>query len=541
MASYGIQQRNARKKPKPQQAVARTLAPDEADLETQALKFIDEAETDRRLQWPWQQDFYRYCVPWRRRPGYWTRVNDQDDLFNSTAIEALGDFASDMQLAFTPVDEDWLKYAPEGTLSQADQAQIKAPLQAYQDAVFSSVRRSNFHEASQESYLDLGAGTCGIVIQDYDISRTIQCLAVPITDMLLVRGQNGGIDFKAREIVGMKLRDIEPTYGAGVIDDRLAARIQADPSATVWVHECYWRLWDRDRVERWQYCLLIDRAYVGSAVLQGAGSCPLIVARWRTDSTTAWGIGPIYWVLPTIKTLDQLDYLALKNLSMAVDPPGFYDDDGVVNLENGITPGMWIPRATGSKIEPLETGTNFDTTFFSRTNMEQIVKRSLYQDKPVQRGDTPPTAAQWMDQKAETSRRMGAPIGRLTTEWQIPIVDRFAHILKQRGKLPKVELNGEKMQIKAASPLVKQMQQQKVVLAQRFVETVQGMVGPEFAPMIIEPVQTTANIKDALGDTLVELQDPQQVQQMMQQAAQAAAGQPQRVASPPSTQQATIG
>lgn len=540
MARYGVQPRGPRKN-KPQQPQAEPLDPQYADLEQQALKYIDEAETDRRLQWPWQQDFYRYCVPWRRRPGYWTRVNDQDDLFNSTAIEALGDFASDMQLAFTPVDEDWLKYQPEGTLSQADQAQIKGPLQAYQDAVFSSIRRSNFHEASQESYLDLGAGTCGIVIQDYDISRPIQCMAVPITDMLLVRGQNGGIDFKAREIVGMKLRDIEPTYGAHVIDEGLAAKIAADPSATVWVHECYWRLWNRDRVERWQYCLLIDRVYADGAVLEGSGSCPLIVARWRTDSTTAWGIGPIYWVLPTIKTLDQLDYLVLKNLSMAVDPPGSYDDDGVINLENGITPGTWIPRATGSKIEPIETGANFDTTFFSRTNFEQIIKRSLYQDKPVQRGDTPPTAAQWMDQKAETSRRMGAPIGRLTTEWQMPIVDRFAYLEKQRGKLPKTELNGAKIQIKAASPLVKQMQQQKVVLAQRFVETVQGMVGPEYAPLIIDPIDTTANIKDALGDTLVTLRPAQQVEQMIESAASAAAGQAQRTPSPASTQQATIG
>lgn len=516
------------------------IDPDTAALAQEAIKYIDEAEYDRRLQWPWQQDIYRYCMPWRRRPGYWTRVNDQDDLFDSTAIEALSDFSSDMQLAFTPVDEDWLDFRPETTLSQADQAQIRAPLQAYQNCVFAAIRRSNFHEASQESYPDLGTGTCAMVIQDADISRPVQCVAVPITDLLIVRGAHGGLDFKGREIVGMKLRDLEPTYGAHVITPELQQRIDADPGALVVVHECYWRLWNRDRVERWQYVLLIERVFADASVLEGSGACPLICGRWRTDSTTGWGIGPLYTVLPTIKTLDQLNYLVLKQLSFAVDPAGAYDDDGVINLENGITPGAWIPRQPGSKFDTITAEANFDTSFFERSQMQQDIKRSLYQDKPTQRGNTPPTAAQWMDMKAEVSRRMGAPVGRLTTEWQIPIVDRFGYILKKRGELKDVEFDGKKIRVRASSPLAKQQRQQRVVIAQRFVETLQGMVGPQFVPMLIDPVTTAANIQDALGDNLVKLQSVDQVQKMMQ-AAQQAASQPQSVATPPNTQTAPVG
>jgi hypothetical protein len=75
-----------------------------------AMKWVAEAEADKRLHEPWQRDFYRYCLPHRRRPGdtMLQPVHDQDELFDSIAIEMLADFAADMQSRFTPPAKDWL-------------------------------------------------------------------------------------------------------------------------------------------------------------------------------------------------------------------------------------------------------------------------------------------------------------------------------------------------------------------------------------------------------------------------------------------------
>jgi hypothetical protein len=90
--------------------------------------------------------------------------------------------------------------------------------------------------------------------------------------------------------------------------------------------------------------LLVDGHECQSAVLEGEGSCPIIVARWRTDSTTAWGVGPVYTILPTIKTLDQLAYLTLKYLNRVVDPVTFGPED--INLDQGLFPAPMLRSRT---------------------------------------------------------------------------------------------------------------------------------------------------------------------------------------------------
>jgi hypothetical protein len=495
------------------------MAANQSTLTVQALKMIAEAELDRQTHRAWHDDVYRYCMPWRRRFNNTRQQHDQDDLFDSTAIEALSDFSADMQTTFTPVEDDWLDVEPAQNLAEFTKNQIAPQLKAYKDAIFAEIRRSNFHEASQEAYPDLGAGTCSMVIQDRDINQPIQCQAVPITDLLMIRGVNGGVDGRIRVIANMKLRDIRGSYPNAKISEELAKRIAANPGGIAKVHECCWRLWDQVGVERWQYVLLIDGKEAESDIWTGAGSAPLITARWRTDSTTAWGIGALYVVLPTIKTLDQLNYLILKHLSFVVDPVMFYDDDGTINLDNGLTPGDAIPRAMGSKIDLFESEADFNTAFFERKDMQQDIKRALFQDKPQQTGDTPPTASQWMDQKAEIARRMGAPIGRLTTEWQWAIFQRFAYLLEKRGVLPKVELNGKVVRLRPQSPLVKAQRQQKVMLADRLMQMIAQSFGPEMAPLIIDAIQTSKNLQDQLGDTIVKLRTDADISQFIEKAA----------------------
>lgn len=487
-------------------------------LTQEACKWIAEAAEDRETQKPWHRDFYRYFKPWARRPDAWKQENDQDDLFDSTAIEALSDFSADMQTTFTPPEDDWLDCEPAGTLVNYTAAQLAKPLKDFQTSVFSEVRRSNFHEASLEAYSDLGGGTMAAIIQDIDINSPIQCQSVPITDLLICRGVHGGLDFRCR-VVKVKARDLKPTYPKAKLTAEIQRKVEKNPNNLVCVHECVWRLWDTPGIERWQFVLLIEKQEAQADIFEGAGSCPIIVARWRTDATTAWGFGAAYVVLPTVKTLDQLNYLTLEQANMAIHPPGFYDDDGTTNLDNGLTPGDMVPRAIGSKIEPYVSGANFDIAFYERDAMQSEIKRALFQDKPRQSGDTPPTAVQWMDQKAEIARRMGAPFGRLTTEWQIAVFERFSYLLAKRGTLQNVKLNGDVIHLRAQSPIIKAQRQQKAVISERLLGAIQQFFGPELVPLIVDMIETSHNLKQALGDDLVKLRTDAEISEFVMKAA----------------------
>src|SRR6185503_8345118 len=102
--------------------------PAKSSTEQEALKYIAEATTDRQMHVPWQRDVYRYCMPWRKRPNEWKQQHDQDDLFDSTAIEALSDFSADMQSTFTPIEDDWLDIEPAESLPGFTIAQLKPKL-----------------------------------------------------------------------------------------------------------------------------------------------------------------------------------------------------------------------------------------------------------------------------------------------------------------------------------------------------------------------------------------------------------------------------
>jgi len=497
---------------------------DNSKIEKEATKLIAEAEADKRLHEVWHRDAYKHAMPWRRRPGDESQtqpVHDQDELFDATAIDALADFAADCQSDFTPPETPWLELEAAQDLPPAAKGPVTLAISKYKETVFSEIGRGNFHEASQESYPDLGLGTCAMCIQDLDPNEPIHCQAISITDLLIGRGAYGGLDFRGRKH-RPKYSELPYLYQTASWSAELKRKIDKGDGQRANVVECYWRLRDVPATERWQYALMVDKHCAEDFIHEGAGSCSIIPARWKTDSTSAWGIGSIYHALPLIKTLDQLAYLILKHLNKAVDPMMAYDDDGVTNFDQGSIPGSTVARAPGSKIEILESGTDFDPAFFERSLMQQDIRRALYQDKPDQQGKTPPTASQWIDERLQNDRRKGSPIGRVRTEWQWPIFTRYAYLLEKRGKLPKVQLNGEAVRLRARSPLIRSQRQEEVLQADRLLEMIGMRFGPQAVQMIVKTLDTAKNMKDGLGDKLVELNTPEELKVMMQQMAEVA-------------------
>jgi hypothetical protein len=100
-----------------------------------------------------------------------------------------------------------------------------------------------------------------------------------------------------------------------------------------------YRDWSNRSAECWCYTVLCNNKIILDEKYEGAGSCPMPVARWARDSTTAWGVGPTYRSTPDIKTENHVKYLGLKNLDKIVDPAFTFEDDGVLNFDQGIVPG----------------------------------------------------------------------------------------------------------------------------------------------------------------------------------------------------------
>lgn len=492
-------------------------APDDPLLKHMAA-LVARAEIDRARHQARIADCYKYALPWRHKFGSNQPSDDFDEVFDETLGTVLEDFSADMLNTFTPQKNNWLSEEPAATFDRADLKQLETPLRKRQNVVFAEMARSNLYQALQEAYLDLGPGTMCLLVQDIDGTKPIHCDAIPLTDLLTTRGPFGFVDGVFRRKTYLR-PEAEVLWPDGDFS-RIGPEPQNKQSQELTVTDGCWRDWNDRSTERYWYVVECNGHRIYAKEWTGPGSCPFIVARWSRDSTTAWGVGPTYRTLPATKTLNHVRYLDLKNYDKHVDPPTSYEDDGVMNLDGGVNPGDWIPRAPGSKApETLESQARFDVAVFERDELRSIIRRAHYQDRPEQVGKTPPTATQWADEAAERARRMGTPATNLVQELQIPLYRRFAYLLERRGVLPKVEFQGQDVALNPVSPLLRAQEQEEVVRMDKFAELVVARFGPQMGIVAIDVVPYVKKIAEKLGIDPNMVRDETKLAQAIEQLA----------------------
>lgn len=498
-------------------------------------RLVARARNDRSKHQARIADCYRYTMPWRHQFGM-TQINpDLDIIFDGTAGIVLEDFAADMLNTFTPQKNNWVSAEPVEKLDGGQINQIRDKLAAYQRVVFGGMARSNLYMALQEAYLDLGPGTMVLLITDIGATKPIHCEACPSPDMLLTKGPYGYVDGYFRERRRCR-SDIEVLWPNADFSELGPKPTNGEDTEHDVIDGC-WRDWSDIGDESYKYCVQADGKKIYFKPYKGAGSCPFIAARWGRDSTTAWGCGPTYRSLPEIKTLNHVRYTDLKNYDKHVDPPTSYEDDGVMNIDQGITPGLWIPRAPGSKPpEPIESKSRVDMAVFERDELRSMIRRAHYQDRPEQQGKTPPSATQWADEAAERARRMGTPATTLVQELQYPLFRRFAYLLGQRGELPKVTLEGNDVALQPVSPLLRAQEQEAVVRRDKFAELIVARFGPQVGMIVIDIVEYAKAQGKDMGIEDKIIRDPNQIANAIKQflpvLQEATAGRPGEVAPP---------
>jgi len=451
-------------------------------------RLVARAKTDRSRHQARIADCYRYTMPWRHAFNQSQTVPDLDVIFDGTAGVVLEDFAADMLNTFTPQKNNWVTAQPVVKLETGDNNKIKDSLAKYQSVVFGAMGASNLYMALQEAYMDLGPGTMILLINDIDPTKPYHCEAIPAPEMLLVRGPYGYIGgyFREKKYFRSEIKTLWPNADLSKLGE--APVDGSDPEYDV-TDGC-WRDWTDKGDEAYHYVVEAQGKKLYHKPYKGAGSCPFIGARWGRDSTTAWGCGPTYRTLPEIKTLNHVRYTNLKNYDKHVDPPTSYVDDGVMNVDNGVEAGLWIPRAQGSDApEPLESKTRFDVSMFEIDELRSMIRRAHYQDRPEQQGKTPPSATQWADEAAERARRMGTPATTLVHELQYPLFRRFAYLEGQRGNLPKVQIEGVDVALQPISPLLRAQEQEAVVRRDKFCELIVARFGPQVGMIIIDLIE----------------------------------------------------
>ena len=436
-------------------------------------------------------DCYEYFLPNRNLfDDFATGQKKMDRIFDSTAVEAIQQGASKLQENIAPIWGNWATFAPSvsvlNMLESGDynvsEEEIRANLEQQATIVFDYINRSNFGTQFFEHALDLLIGTGTLRIdEDENEDMPIIFNAIPQKGIAFEEGPHGSIETHWRRFT-VKARNLKRMWKGFKPSESIKAKIETQPDAEIEVSEGVVYM---PKSKTYYGCVWVTSEDRISWTQDFGASSPWVTGRYSKVAGEIRGRGPAVQALPDVRSLNKVKEFVLQKA--AIDLSGMYTatDDGVTNPYNiVISPGVVIPvgsnNSSNPSIQRLDTGTNLQLAQFEMNELQNSIKRALFNDLRDPTGPVRSATEIAIDSR-ELAKRIGSAFGRLQTEVLVPILKRVVYILTRRGLLQPIQLDGRDIEIKFLSPLAKAQDGEDIINVQQAVQFVLQNAGPDQA------------------------------------------------------------
>ena len=443
------------------------------------------------------------------------------EIFSSYAEEYAGDLAGDLVTYYTPAEERWadlqleLDVEEEG-IDPDTEAEILALINAREDKLFSLIEASNYYDVAPQIMFEAAShGTPGMWVEQSHITQPIYVETVPPYELLIAPGHNGIMDrFREKRVMSQHLKAALSDYDVNLDTPEIKKKLEktGEPLKVCWG---FWLDWSDPAVPVWIMEITVDDKRVTEETIELGpinGSCPLLVGRFNPVVGRPWARGPAIKALADIFTIDKVNEVVLSGLDSALNPSWAYPDDGILDMSQGLKPGTSYPASpnTVGNIQRLDLTGDLDYGWMSEEKLAERIRVAFYQDGPRQRGDTPPSATQWIDEARRVQRRIGKPSAPLWSEMILPFLQRVEYLGVQTGQIPQaITFDGRKLSVKPVSPLQKAQNQNKVLTTRSNLDLAAAAFG-DALPQVVDVMQTMKNITKVSGDELLAFNEQEQ-------------------------------
>lgn len=480
---------------------------------------------------------YRLAAPWRRLVSNSSTsatmepsLTEEDiaDICDATLAETMADFASDMIAQFTPDSEPWTRFEAKGSVPPQLKKDVDQMSALVEERVFEALQDSSYYDAAPQCFQELSNGTMAIRCRRPERGGDpFEFEPIEPADLLLCHSPARGVADARFTEATIPYSDFKSLYGR-------YAKLPANKRPPKDEEDCtvvdgFYRCWENMRGDKaWRRCVLLNGDVVFEKFVSDDHDVDVIVGRWEVNGKSPWGVGPAFRAHPAQRALNELTAILMVAASKHADTPGFYVDDGVVNLEQGFEAGDMIPTSENFDVKWWEPKGQLDITFFTESDLRTMIRRALFQDKPEQKGKTPPTAEQWQSLEVRSRQRWEIPRGKIVREWVLPIVLWTKRSLEMMNQLGPYQVDNRAFTIVPNSPFAKARQQEEIVRANDLLKAF-ATYSPNSFPVAVDIPATMNGMKVALNDKLVVIrskEDMQKLMQLMQQAQQPQAAPP---------------
>jgi hypothetical protein len=454
-----------------------------------------------------------------------TPLHDDGYLQTSVGAELSADFVTEVTNTFLPQGEQWCERRPGMFVPEANWKAKEKKVQDDDKTIFETIKASNFYpEFAKAADPYLAIGTMGLFIIDPHPAQAIRAMAVPLHELDLNLGPYGDLDdrFATRFTKNRFVKTLLP--GINIPAD-LIADIEKGPEKKTEVRWGYWRLWDELGDETWMHVAMIKNRVVHSAKLIGEGCCPLIPIRFGATASWAFGLGPTIKNLPELRQVDELEGQKISHIELNLTPPMGFPDDSFAAIEQGLEPGMGYPIRVGSQdaIKKLYDPGTPEAGIYAVDDKIRRLRKQFYVDYPEQRGDTPPTLGQWMDELARAQRRIGTPGLTFWQEGPAQIFLRYKYLLEKRGVIQPIRVDGNVVSLRPVNPAQRAGEQQEIATAVRNIQIL-SQAFPEEFKAFVDGNATIKAFLDKTRDRMLQLRPADQVNAAVAQIAQLVKG-----------------
>lgn len=479
--------------------IDKAILPQNLNLQPIFTRF--DAAANKRRNWEklWQ-DCYDYTLPQRgdfmqhSMPG----ASKVDKIYDATAMDAVDQLAASLLGNLTPTWSQWFGLKPGPDLTPSEAEKLSPVLEKAAKIIQDHFDRSNFAVEIHQCYLDLiVGGTASLYFAEAEpgAHSAFRFASVPLTNVVLEEDESGYLDATYRTLA-LTLSQIRERYVLAGMPAKYVRQGEKDPQARFKVLEA---VMPDGLVYKYYAILMEDQS---DPTLMATGKfdhSPFINFRWLKSPGEIYGRSPVMKALPDIKTANKIVELVLKNASIAVTGIWQADDDGVLNPANiELAPGSIIPKAIGSKgLQALEMPGRFDVSELMLDSLQARIRHALLTDTLAPIAGPRMTATEVLERAAQMSLLLGATYGRLQTELLTPLIQRAFSILRRRGEVPDVSIDGRLVVVDYRSPLARSQGQRNVQNTLSWINSSLAM-GPEAAAAVNLPVAVRF-LADALG------------------------------------------
>lgn len=487
------------------------------------LKRFQKSE-DRYNTWrPLHQEAMNYCTPQRetftvqsegQRKNHW--------VFDSTAEEGIEQFASRIQGSLLPTWQQWMSFAAGDDVPSDQEEEVNKALKDATDTFFSNLNHSNFDTEITPSLVDLGIGTGCILVEenDFDESSALKFTNVPLAELYIEKPARGAVKnvWRKQKVEAVNVKATWPNMEPNAELDKI---IKDNPNQELDILNGFLFNQDTkkyDQVVIWKKKLLFTQSF---------NTRRMICFRWSLTPGEAYGRGPGIKKLPDIRTANKIVELTLGNAALQMSGVYTGRSDGIFNPHTvRIAPGVVIPVGSNDNSNPslraLTPSGNLGIADGLLDTYQEGIRKAFFSSPLGEITDPVRSATENVLRNQEFLKQSGASIGRQKTELIEPLVTACVDILKERGKFPDIEVDGNDVTIKQMSPLAKAEDLENFQNTQLWLGTLAQFVPQEVLALKVKVEDLPRKFQEQLGTDPELIRSEEETKQVASQVQQSA-------------------